>query len=432
MIRTFSLQLPDVEAIAGRDSLTISAPRRLYIPRQLHEGGLAAYEPETLACHLACLERAPDGAFYDIGANVGVFSWLAAAVCDRRIVAFEPTPDTAAVCKKIASDNDLAIDLETVALADTEGTATLYLSVQSDCSNSLDASFRKATGEIQVEVTTVDAYRARTGIEPAILKIDTEQTEPAVIRGAMSLLREHRPWLLCEVLRGQEVELTELLEPLDYSWYQVTDDRPLIQRNEIFGDRSNTFRNWLFAPRDLDDAFSERTAYWYDLLIECKAQSVRRRIDAPAFSFGSAEQFQSRWRPTDQPRFKAHSSGDSVQVQSSLDADESLYFFHGQKGFEEPETAEASVPITSRRQYELALDVSENGTDMPRITLWVMQYSPTSKVESKRLHLKPGKNLVSFDTHADATTLRVAFRVAGSGTCELGSLSVHEVSAAGR
>jgi FkbM family methyltransferase len=236
-------------------TVTMTAPVGMLVPRKLEENGLAAYEPSSIPCFLATIGARP-GAVFDIGANVGLYATLAAAASDRDVVAFEPFPTLAEVAERVAADNDLKIRVERIALSDHAGTATFYLSDVSDCSNSLAAGFRKSSRQIEVAVETLDEYVKRTGIIPSVLKVDTESTEPDVLFGAAETLREHRPWVLCEVLRGRgEDRLMEALAPHGYHWYHIVDGVPYAEAQTIAGDPTYQELMWLFTPELPDESF---------------------------------------------------------------------------------------------------------------------------------------------------------------------------------
>jgi len=202
------------------------------------------------------LGAAGPGAVLDIGANVGLYAALAAAVTDREVVAFEPFPTLADVAERFATENDLGFRVESIALGSETGSATLYLSDASDSSNSLAAGFRKSTRQIEVPVETLDGYVQRTGVVPAVIKIDTESTEPEVLFGGAETLRDHRPWVLCEVLaRRGEDRLTEALVPHGYHWYHITNEVPYQNATVIEGDPTYQHLMWLFAPEPPDEAF---------------------------------------------------------------------------------------------------------------------------------------------------------------------------------
>jgi FkbM family methyltransferase len=253
-----------------RRPIQISATRDRYIAKELERQGLAGYEPETLACFLAALEFAPPGWVYDVGANIGVFAVLAAALGARPVVAFEPTPDLASVARDIGRDNGLSFEVEELALAREPGEATFYLSDKSDASNSLAAGFRPSTRSLTVTVDTLDRFVDRTGRTPGLLKVDTETTEADVLAGAAATIERYRPWILVEILAGRrEADLTAVVEPFRYRWHHITDAVPAPERDALAGDPKYRYRNWLLVPDPPDPAFWQRVRRWRAALDEC-------------------------------------------------------------------------------------------------------------------------------------------------------------------
>jgi FkbM family methyltransferase len=270
--RVVRLGLP-AKGAAHRDRLVLTAPRDMIVPRRLDENGLAGYEPDTMACFLAACDVAGPGAVFDIGANVGIFAAVASAMTSRQVRAFEPVPALAEVSRRFARDNELDWATETVALGADNGTATFYLSDKSDSSNSLAEGFRPSSAQISVQVETLDSYVGRTGMVPAVLKIDTESTEPDVIAGAAQTFAERRPWIVCEVLAGRvEDRLTAVMEPLGYHWYQIRDEIPYQESDEIVGDRTYRHLNWLFAPEPPDERFWAAVREWSTDLSSCPVE----------------------------------------------------------------------------------------------------------------------------------------------------------------
>jgi len=82
---SFELELPGA---GPPDALAVDAPASSFVARELRASGLATYEPEALACFLAALEAGPPGAVLDVGANIGLYAFLAAARSARTAVAF--------------------------------------------------------------------------------------------------------------------------------------------------------------------------------------------------------------------------------------------------------------------------------------------------------------------------------------------------------
>ena len=240
---------------------------RQYIPKRLEDTALVGYEPHALECFLALVDTAGAGAVLDVGANVGLYGLLAAATSEREVRAFEPTPDLAAVARGTAERNDLRMIVEELALSREAGTATFFLSDRSDSSNSLAQGYRESSRQLDVTVETLDGYCARTGVVPAVLKVDTETTEPDVLAGAAATIAAHRPWIMCEVLHGRrEGQLAEVMAPHGYTWYHLRGDDDPEPVDSLDGDPEYGDLMYLLAPEPVDAAFWELTRAWRDAL----------------------------------------------------------------------------------------------------------------------------------------------------------------------
>jgi FkbM family methyltransferase len=243
--RAFVLRCPDVEG--GTRDIAVSISPHLYVGKVLEGAGLAGYEPEALACFLAITDIVPDGPVWDVGCNIGVYSLIAATATRREVVAFEPTPHIAAAARSIVAGNGLSGEVRQTALGESPGSARLFLSDSTDSSNSLRKSFRESTRAIDVPVETIDGLVASGRAAPSVLKIDTETTEPAVLRGGLRTITATRPWIMCEVLAGRtESELMAVLEPLGYTYYLVSDEPEYEPAEQLHGDPR--FYMWVFAP----------------------------------------------------------------------------------------------------------------------------------------------------------------------------------------
>jgi FkbM family methyltransferase len=275
--------------------IVLEAPPAMFVPKRLAATGLAEYEPRAVECFLALTETAGPGSVLDIGANVGLYGLLAAAVGDRDVRAFEPTPDLAAVARAAAAANGLGVIVEELALGREAGTATFFLSDKSDSSNSLAEGYRQSSHQLDVTVETLDEYCARTGIVPALLKVDTETTEPDVLAGATRTIAEHRPWILCEVLPKRRTgELAEVMAPHGYTWYHLSDDEPQAV-DRLDGDPTYAHLMYLFAPEPVDAAFWSRVRAWR------QAVEAVQPAPAPAAS-ATSEGSQTISLPDDQPK----------------------------------------------------------------------------------------------------------------------------------
>jgi FkbM family methyltransferase len=219
-----------------------------------------AYEPDTMAlfCRLAESARG----VMDIGASDGIFAILAAAANpDVTILAFEPGVGAAeAFARNLELNPEVTrnVHLFNLALADEERTATLFVAGEGGGGSSLNPEFRAGTREQDVRVRRGDAVLSERGVAHVDLaKIDTESTEPAVLRGIAELLRRDHPDLIIEVLEGRtEPALMAQLEPLGYRYYRIT-DRGLRRQDRLAGDAEHRHLNYFFTTRD-EAALSDR------------------------------------------------------------------------------------------------------------------------------------------------------------------------------
>jgi FkbM family methyltransferase len=179
------------------------------------DGGWNGFErplPSVLRVAVAAL----DGAFFDVGANSGFYSLVAAQVSRRRVVAFEPLP---AALERLARNLDLnrlagRVEVVPAAVGDHDGEAKLYVPESSgvlETSASMDASFKERHAEVlRVQLRSLDSYRRQLGgIPVGVVKIDVEGFEHVVLAGADELLAEARPLVFVEVLPHCEVGALE-------------------------------------------------------------------------------------------------------------------------------------------------------------------------------------------------------------------------------
>jgi len=253
------------------------------VQRALRRDGLAEYEPPTMAAMMALFElEEPGFTFFDVGANVGLYTLLCAKFFpDSTIVAFEPAPDTARIARKLLRVNGVQARLEECALGAELGEAQLFLSAVSDASNSLVEGFKENVGTVTVQVDTLDRFAREAGLAPRVMKIDAESFEPQVIEGGRKLLAEHQPTLIVEVLnrRGHDhgVEMMQAMQGLGYHYYPCSvysDWKPV---TDISGDPGRD-RDWLLSPRLLPDDFVERVERWEVVLERCGADRNRTSL----------------------------------------------------------------------------------------------------------------------------------------------------------
>jgi len=257
--------------LANQVRIEFVASPALYLPKYLRDNGLANYEPLSIASYLTYAERVP-GALFDVGANFGVYALLAATGLRRNVMAFEPMKEPATLLQVLAMQHDLPIEVIQMAISDEPGAATFFLSNTSDMSNSLNGEFRSHRGTVGVQTSTVDAFSLRR--RPAIIKIDTETTEVAVLKGSVETLKRDKPAVLLEVLTDElAAEVSEFFAPLNYVTHEIgsaafSDRFANVADYETSGDK----RNWLLVPadKDIDEAFFVRANQWVEYIRKLK------------------------------------------------------------------------------------------------------------------------------------------------------------------
>lgn len=137
------------------------------------------------------LVRAGD-AVWDIGANLGYFTLLAATLVGKtgRVIAFEPFPPAwSRLQDNLALNHVPQVRAERVAVSDRAGSATLhYAALAADGEASLAPDAAQGS-TLACTTVTLDGFRAAGGEPtPAFIKADVEGAEAAVLRGAAELL----------------------------------------------------------------------------------------------------------------------------------------------------------------------------------------------------------------------------------------------------
>jgi FkbM family methyltransferase len=179
--------------------------------------GTADYEEQLwVAEHLGRSDT-----FYDIGANIGFFTLLAAKLVgpEGTVIAFEPLPSNVEQLQKnVALNNYTNVAVVAAAVSAEETVGQFSLTDARDAGRLVEENSDESN--VRVPVTTVDAtWRDGRLHPPSMIKIDVEGEEINVLRGCRETLISHRPVLLVEVhwLGKRFLDFCELtLGPLGY------------------------------------------------------------------------------------------------------------------------------------------------------------------------------------------------------------------------
>lgn len=187
-------------------------------------------EPGIAALFEAVCDSAKPNVFWDVGANIGLYSWLVLSRrADAKAVLFEPDPENLAMIRATKARSDIGrAEIVAAAAADKEGTLEFILDQVSGFTGGLDlgqktyvgAHYRIDQRRIQVPALSLDTCLAdRAG--PDFVKIDVEGAEHLVFAGATRLFSEERPVVIFECAQENFLALTGRLTELDYDLYSA-------------------------------------------------------------------------------------------------------------------------------------------------------------------------------------------------------------------
>jgi FkbM family methyltransferase len=203
------------------DGVQEAIDRRFYYQR-FRRGDLSNEDEFEL---LSSLVR-PGDTVLDIGANLGGYAVrLSALVGEQGLVhCFEPVPRTCRLLRfniaRLAPHRNVII--HEAAVSDAAGRATLHLPMEGQLANYYTPSLRRRPGARPIEVRTValdDLFRNAPS-RIAFMKIDAEGAEALVLRGALEIMRLHRPAVLCEVAGSNEGAVSTLMGSLNYTAFR--------------------------------------------------------------------------------------------------------------------------------------------------------------------------------------------------------------------
>ncbi|MBT7557038.1 FkbM family methyltransferase [Candidatus Woesearchaeota archaeon] len=173
--------------------------------------------------------------FFDIGANIGWYS-IMAAKSNRNILvnSFEPIPKTFASLKGNVKLNALPnISIHNFGFSDKEGEFDFYYYPE----GSGNASSANVTGRSDIEVVkckvkTLDEYVDENNIQIDFIKCDVEGAELLVFKGGINAIKKNKPIIFSEILRKwsskfnyHSNDIIELFKSVGYGCYFVIKGR---------------------------------------------------------------------------------------------------------------------------------------------------------------------------------------------------------------
>jgi FkbM family methyltransferase len=188
-------------------------PQSIYL-RPLAHGALMAGAleqeqamRETLTAILRALPL-DGGAFWDVGANIGQFTWLCATVRpDMTIVSFEPDQKNLACLERTSRRWQLQTHvIVPCAVAERSGRTGFLVDPLSGATGTLEDSGQQfnadhygvAAERVDIATISLDDFLETAANPPQVVKIDVEGAELRVFEGAKRLTTGHQPVFMFE------------------------------------------------------------------------------------------------------------------------------------------------------------------------------------------------------------------------------------------
>ena len=147
--------------------------------------GLHEFADMAFVAHLL----RPHDLFVDIGANIGAYTVLSAAIAGARGIAIEPVPTTFRHLMDNVCLNKLQQQTECYNVAIGEQQGVLRFTSTQDTTNHVIAENETASEGIEVPVTTLDSMLGER--DPVCIKVDVEGFETAVVSGGERTFAKH-------------------------------------------------------------------------------------------------------------------------------------------------------------------------------------------------------------------------------------------------
>jgi FkbM family methyltransferase len=230
------------------------APTELYVSPDAQlkyvKPGVEAFDADLL--RVVDTQIREDSIVWDIGANVGVFTFAAASVARKGMtLAVEPDIWLTQLLRRsqrLRKNVGLNVVVLPAAVADRDGIATFTIARRGRASNALESVGGRTESGGARETQTVPTLTLDTLLDftpaPTFVKVDVEGAEALALRGAQRLLRDVRPTVYIEV--GQE-HSDEVAKRLTDHGYALFDGAQLA--NEARGPTPNCAFNTLAIPR---------------------------------------------------------------------------------------------------------------------------------------------------------------------------------------
>ena len=167
------------------------------------------------------------GWFFDVGANVGLYTWEVRKACpNRNILAFEPDPENIKLLEKTLGEANLQnLEICQSALSNKAGEASFFQDTLTSATGCVEGNdkpwieqyLNSSSNEIRVKTETIDSV-VKVDKTPSLIKIDVEGHEVEVLQGGRITLSETKPLMIIESFPPKQSTVLSLLGGLGYHW----------------------------------------------------------------------------------------------------------------------------------------------------------------------------------------------------------------------
>ena len=190
------------------------------------------------------------GHVLDIGANIGVMTYyFAKKFSESRVHSFEPVPDNLKVLRKIVDKFNLSnVKIYPYALGNKNEKVKMVMpefnKVFFHGLSHVEEVNTKNSGHLyDVEMRRLDSFEEIKNVKINAIKIDIEEYEYNVLKGAEELIQKNRPVIYCELWENENREKSfEFISKLNYKVF-INQEKNLKEYKE-----QKRYQNFFFIP----------------------------------------------------------------------------------------------------------------------------------------------------------------------------------------
>ena len=194
-------------------------------------------------------QKKEDSYFYDVGANIGLYSWLCRKLSsNRKILAFEPDPKNFELLQMTKENSKIKnINLLNIALSNRMETVSFQQDTLTSATGMIsdgqtpwiEKYLGQETNSIQVNTDYLDNKTFKRQ-DASLIKIDVEGHELEILRGGEKKLSQCKPLLLIESFPPNLDRVVNFLTKLGYKFWDSDLNKPLSsQTSNLFAWHEN-------------------------------------------------------------------------------------------------------------------------------------------------------------------------------------------------